>query len=353
MFDELMPSLDELGPYKQLTSYDRGPMEFLPAFYRNWTRKCVMLMPGKPHVLADIEGAGIVNRLFVAWPKFLNKHSFREIVLRIYWDGSDVPSVNVPLGDFFGVHHCKYRQYHSRFFNIVSGGITCDIPMPFAQGCRIEVEQEGKYPTPFFFYGVGYYQQSPEQISPLRFHAQWHREALCERGKPFTFVECEGDGFYLGTHLSTQNRSLWWTDWLHRWFLPEGFGLGHLEGWEALYVDGEEKSSHEGTGTEEYFNTGWYFINGRFTTLDYGCLSKSYLSGRTASYRYHWLYPIPFKKSFHGVMDHGMDNAIAADYSAVAYWYQKGVNKRSHPLPAVNERRLKNPVLSRVIPHFY
>ena len=100
MFDELMPKLNELGPYKQLTSFDRGPMEFLPAYYRNWTRKCVVLSPNQTHVMGDIEGAGILNRIFVAWPKLLNPSSFRDIVLRIYWDGADEPSVNVPLGDF-------------------------------------------------------------------------------------------------------------------------------------------------------------------------------------------------------------------------------------------------------------
>ena len=59
---------------------------------------------------------------------------------------------------------------------------------------------------------------------------------------------------------------------------------------------------HRGTGHEEYFNTGWYFRDGAFTAPDFGCLGRSYLSGRTASYRYHWKDPIPFHQHIRGVI---------------------------------------------------
>ena len=118
-------------------------------------------------------------------------------------------------------------------------------------------------------------------------------------------------------------------------------GLGQLEGWEELYVDGETTSSHSGTGHEEYFNTGWYFIDGRFTGTDFGCLEQSYLTGRTASYRYHWRDPIAFQESFRGTIHHGMYDLIPADYASTAYWYGRGPASGAYRMPPAAERRIR------------
>ncbi len=347
--DFLYPPVERRGRFVQLTSYDKGPLNWpiLSPMLREWSRKCVILRSGEAHEAASVDGAGLVTRLFTGFPAFWNPALYREIVLRIYWDGEPAPSVEVPLGDFFGIHHCTYRQYDSRLFSVVSGGISCQAPMPFSKGMRVTFTQEGRTPVPLFFYGMGYYELNPADVNPLRFHASWRRQALVPEGEPFTLLEAEGRGYYAGVHLSTQNRDVWLRPPVTDWMLPRGLGLGHLEGWEELFVDGETKSRHQGTGHEEYFNTGWYFADGAFTGQDWGCLHRSYLSGRTASYRYHWKDPVPFRESFRAVIHHGVYDNIPADYSATAYWYQEEPHGRRAPLPPASERRVLSPLFSR------
>ncbi|MEW6778099.1 MAG: glycoside hydrolase family 172 protein [Bdellovibrionota bacterium] len=338
--DFLYPPVEKRGRFVQLTSYDKGPVNFplLPPLLREWSRKCVILRSGDEHIAADVSGAGLLTRLFVGFPDRWNPALYRQIALRIYWDDESEPAVEAPLGDFFGVHHCKYRQYHSRLFSVVSGGIAASIPMPFSKGFRLTFTQEGRLPVPLFFYGLGYYELEQEEVSLLRFHAQWRREAMTRLKEPFTFLETRGPGYYVGLHLSTQNRDHWLLSPPTQWMLPRGLGLGHLEGWEEIYVDGEEKSRHQGTGHEEYFNTGWYFADGAFTSPDWGCLHRSYLSGRTASYRYHWSDPIPFREKIRAVIHHGVLDNIPSDYSSTAYFYAEGPLSHSYRMPPVQER---------------
>lgn len=348
--DFLWPPVDRRGRFIQLTSYDRGPVTaaWVPPLLREWSRKCVMLKPEECHEAGRVDGAGIVSRLFVALPAFWNPGLFREIVLRIYWDGESEPSVEAPLGDFFGIHHCRYRQYDSRLFSVVSGGITCHAPMPFSGGFRVTFTQEGSLPVPLFFYGIGYFEMKPGDVGPLRFHANWRRQQLVPEGNSFTFLEARGNGLYAGLHLSTQNRDAWLRPPVRSWMLPRGFGLGHLEGWEEIFVDGEGKSRHRGTGHEEYFNTGWYFRDGAFAGTDWGCLHRSYLSGRTASYRYHWKDAIPFRESIRGVIHHGTRDEIPADYSATSYWYQVEPHAPFPPLPVTASRQVTPVIGSRL-----
>ncbi len=358
--DALHPPLAHRTRFRQITSWDdaRAPMVAhlagrLGSRIDEWSRKCATLHPGEPQLVARVEGAGVLSRLFFTLPTFWRASLWREIVLRIRWDGDPLPAVEAPLGDFFGVHFAQYRQYASRFLTVNSGGLVCTAPMPFARGFEIELVQEGSLPVPMVFWGVGYFALDPETQAPsaLRFHARFVRESLVPRGAPFTFLETEGRGHYVGVHLSTQNRDLWLRPPLDELLMPRGFGLGHLEGWEELFVDGALShggvSAHRGTGHEEYFNAGWYFRDGAQTTLDHGCLHRSYLTGRSATYRYHWNDSLGFDTSFRGVIHHGIRDDIPADYAATAYWYQEGTTRVPSRLPPVRERRVLHPLFAR------
>lgn len=353
--DFLLPPLDRRGAYVQLTSRGEPSLtaRWLPAHVRDWTRKCRILRPGKSLEAARVSGSGIITRLFAAFPAFWKPSLYREIVLRLTWDDQLYPSVEVPIGDFFGIHHGRYRQYDSRLFSIISGGMTGHALMPFSKGFRLSFEQQGRVTVPLFFFGVGYYALDPADVSPLRFCASWRNEPLTQRGQPFTFVDVDLDagdkpqsapsadnrGYYVGMHLSTQNRHFWALDSPFKWMLPNGVGLGQLEGEEKIFIDGEQQSRHRGTGHEEYFNTGWYFRDGRYTGRDSGCLHRSYFTGRTGSYRWHWRDPIPFAKSIRGVMHHGIGDIIPAHYSATAFWYQPMPMRPLPVLPPVGERQ--------------
>src|SRR5687767_5236227 len=65
---------------------------------RGWKISPCITIPGSTTVtLADIEGPGAIQQMwFTILPKY-----WRALILRIYWDGEETPSVEVPLGDFF------------------------------------------------------------------------------------------------------------------------------------------------------------------------------------------------------------------------------------------------------------
>ena len=115
----------------------------------------------------------------------------------------------------------------------------------------------------------------------------------------------------------------------------KGRGLGFLEGDEYIYVDGEEQASIRGTGSEDYFNSGWYFDRGVYSAPYHGVTIKDEMLSRINAYRWHIEDAIPFTKSFRFTMEHGGQNdAPDVDYCSVAYWYQTHPHPHFPPLPA-------------------
>jgi len=122
-------------------------------------------------------------------------------------------------------------------------------------------------------------------------------------------------------------------------------GLSFLEGDEMIEVDGEKEPSIRGTGTEDYFNSGWYFNQGEFAAPYHGLIIKDDSLGRIAAYRFHVLDVIPFKKSIRALIEHGDRNTEVADYSSTAYWYQKEPHR---PFEAMMAAPLRIPLRVQV-----
>jgi len=106
----------------------------------------------------------------------------------------------------------------------------------------------------------------------------------------------------------------------------------YLEGDEMVYVDGETSPSIYGTGTEDYFNSGWYFNRGEYAAPYNGLIVKDDSLGRIAAYRFHVQDAIPFTKSIRFTIEHGDQNAEIADYASTAYWYQMEPHKKFPPM---------------------
>jgi hypothetical protein len=121
---------------------------------------------------------------------------------------------------------------------------------------------------------------------------------------------------------------------------PRGLGLGMLEGPETIAIDGESAPSIVGTGTEDFFQGGWYFKGGSFDTPNHGVTVRSFLTGRVSAYRFLLHDPIPFEKSIAVRFDHGVANDMKTDYASVAYWYQQEPHA---PFPALPPRRERHP----------
>jgi hypothetical protein len=224
--------------------------------------------------------------------------------------------------------------------------------MPFSQGCRIEVTNEADAACPALFFQIQYLALK-EQPAPYRLHAQWRRENPTRPGAPYRVLEARGEGQFAGMHLYMQNLQKWLDpeEMIARGkekgpaaaLFPAALGMGMLEGWESIRVDGEDAPSIPGTGNEDYFNSGFYFSKGPYSAPQWGCTVRSYLKGRCAAYRFHIDDAIPFRQSITVDIDHGYTNQVATDYSSVAYWYQAEPHALFPALPPL-AARLPTPV---------
>ena len=332
------------GWARQATSFGRDPHRGSNwGGYRHMEAciKRVLIAPGETHLMASPSGAGMITRIHMTTLLPFNIHALRNVVLRFYWDGEDHPSVESPFGDFFGAPFGAYQPYASAPMSLTAGAFNCLWLMPYAHGARLEVTNEGAAVVDPFFYNITYQELPEGPPSPLRFHALWRRENPTRRAVPYTVLDAQGSGHYVGCHLNMQNRDWWLRPPVRALSFPRGFGLGMLEGWEAIYRDGETEPSVRGTGTEDYFNGAWYFLPkaGRFSAPYHGCLVRDVLRSRVAAYRFDMSAPVSFSRSLRVEIGHGFSNEIPCDYSSTAYWYQAEPHRPSPGLPPVHLRQ--------------
>jgi hypothetical protein len=278
------------------------------------------LAPGDTLTLVDHRGPGVVRRW---WLTVAPRHSValqRQVIVRCYWDDEATPSVEVPLSDFFGVGFGEWRDYVSAPLNMTSGGYNSYWPMPFRRRARITVENRSREVLDRLYYNVAVETAPRPPDTVLYFHAQFRR-ATAARGAPVTVLEARGRGHYVGTVLAMQPR--------------HGRSLWYLEGNERVFVDGEARPSVLGTGTEDYFSSGWYFDTGPYSAPYHGAPVKDTLAGRISAYRWHVPDPIPFSRALRFTVEHGGTNDTpGTDYSSVAFWYQTHPRAPFPPLPA-------------------
>lgn len=283
---------------------------------------CKRPIPGETAVLAELTGPGVVNHLWVTiaateygWPRLLR--------LRIYYDGSETPSVDAPIGDFFGVGLGQERNIQSLMVRNGSSGRArnCYWPMPFRKSIRITVTNEGRNRVPNLYYHVDWRKMKELPLDVLYFHARYRQELPTPLGGLYEFLNVKGRGHYIGTVFSIiQNQPGW-------------FG----EGDEFFWVDGAAKPSIEGTGTEDYFNDAWSLrvSDGLYTGVSIA--EGTGLGSRMSAYRWHIPDPIPFTKSLRFAIEHAgwtynTDGTVRSGfeqrqdlYSSVAFWYQQGI----------------------------
>jgi len=277
------------------------------------------VLPGQTLTLLDYKGAGIIRRFWVTIAPRSEPTIHRQAILRMYWDGETTPSVEAPIGDFFGVGFGEQRDYISLPLNQTSGGYNCYWPMPFHKSARWTLTNMSQRAIDNFYYNIDFtgYDRLPKDLH--HFHAQWRRENPTRPAKNYTILEATGRGHFVGAALFMQNR--------------RGRGLGFLEGDEMIHIDGEEAPSIIGTGTEDYLSSGWYFDRGLYSAPYHGIQIKDTQLGRISSYRWHVEDAIPFKKSIRVTLEHGHANDHEGDYSSIAFWYQSGRHAPFPPFP--------------------
>ncbi len=282
----------------------------------------ITIEPGKKTTIFNVEGPGMIVRFWFAIDS-RDPYFLRRVVLRIFWDDEPRPSVEVPLGDFFGCGF-KYKLYISQYLGMTSGGYVCYYPMPFESRARIEIANETRQEIPGFFYQVDY-QKFEGALDPdvAYFHAQWNRSIRTGYDSNYVLLRAVGKGHIVGMNLNMQSYT---------------GGLSYLEGDEMIYVDGEKRPSIHGTGTEDLFSGGWYFNKGEFAGPYTGLIYKNDSLGQIAAYRQYIMDPIPFKKNIKFTIEHGNENQDIADYSSTVYWYQLEPHAPFPPFPIAGQR---------------
>ena len=316
----------------RVSSYDRtgGNRDFL-----------LNIEAGKKATLAEIQGAGTITHIWVTISS-PERYHLRRIVLRAYWDGETEPSIEAPIGDFFGLGYGEAYYWASAPLAVSDRALNCFFPMPFARGARIEIENQGERPIAAFYYYVDYESYSLGSPSARaaerqgRFHAWWNRQLTkASDGKPnqdgknnYLIMDTTGHGHYVGVvmHIQALATGSWG------------------EGDDMMFVDGDTMPTLNGTGLEDYFCGAWNFNNltreYNFPYFGYSRKGNAHpdYTGRHSMYRFHIEDPITFDKSLRVTIEHGHANDRGDDYSSVAYWYQAEPHKKFPALPAAAER---------------
>jgi Protein of unknown function (DUF2961) len=301
---------------------------------------------GQTATILDIKGAGVVTHVWFTIASD-DQHHLKNLVLRAWWDGESSPSIEAPIGDFFGLGLGEYFTYQSALLTVAPvKALNSYFAMPFASAAKITVTNEGKKKTNALYFAVDYVTlpSLPEDVA--RFHAQYRQAAPCKawtdkwgneygedvNGKKnlngegnYVYLEATGRGHFVGvTHAVEQNQDFW-------------FG----EGDDMIFIDGDANPTINGTGTEDYFNGAWDFNGQPFAYMHNGApyiVDAERIGGRYCLYRWHTESPIAFEKSIKVTIESGHANHRADNFYTVAYWYQAEPHAQFPALPAAETR---------------
>jgi len=233
---------------------------------------------GEIKTLLDIHGSGVVRRIWITLSE-RDPVTLRALRLDMYWDGAHQPAVSVPLGDFFGDILGHSTAFENALFSDPEGrSFNCNIPMPFRDGARITLTNEGNKQVRLLFYDVDLTLESHD-ADMLYFHAHWRRERDAELGVDFEILpHIQGRGRFLGTHLGVMVDSIYEDTW---------WGEGEVK----VYLDGDtDLPTLCGTGAEDYPGSAWGL--GEYANRYQGCLHGA--DNHHTIYRYHIPDPIFF-----------------------------------------------------------
>ena len=301
-----------------------GPNKCAKDLGRTWkVRPCITLAAGATTTLMDIDGPACIQHIWIT----VDVKHFRDLILRMYWDGEETPSVESPVGDFFCNGFKTRTNVLALPINVnPSGGLNCYFPMPFRKHARITVENRSPGEVGGFFYAINYTLTAIDRDEAY-FHAQFRRTNPLPYKTDYTILDgVKGQGHYVGTYMAwQQNNTGWW-------------GEGEIK----AFIDGDaEFPTICGTGTEDYFGGAWGFgqtFSAPF--LGYpmgGCDGKA--GSRHGLYRFHIMDPIRFEKDLRVTMQAlGWRSEVRYlplqdDIASVAYWYQKEVHAAFPALP--------------------
>jgi Protein of unknown function (DUF2961) len=283
--------------------------------------------------LAAISGSGVITHIWLT----TQRDQWRTLILRAWWDESDEPAIEVPLGDFFCQGWGRFGQVSSAVIAVnPHGGFNSYWPMPFAESARISIENRAVRATTVYYqitYELGV---DTRELGYL--HAQFRRSNPVPRGQTHPILDrIDGHGHYVGTYLAWGvNSPGWW-------------GEGEIK----FYLDGDQEfPTIAGTGTEDYFGGAWNFdVPARgytqFSTPYLGMPQVLRPDGLYASqqrfglYRWHLLDPIHFARDLRvdiqtlGWRPDGRYRLLSDDVASTCWFYLDQPAAARPTLPSV------------------
>jgi len=290
----------------------------------------IRIKPGETTTLAEIDGSGAIQHIWMT-----PTGNWRYSILRIYWDGETEPSVECPVGDFFGMGWNQYAQLNSLAICVNPGSaFNCYWAMPFRKKCRITMENINEKDAMTLYYQIDYtLTDVPDDAA--YFHAQFRRSNP-NTTSDYTIIDnIKGKGQYVGLYLAWGvNNNGWW-------------GEGEIK----FFMDGDSKfPTICGTGTEDYFCGSYNFDrDGKYTEFctPYTGLHQvinpegAYKTRqRFGLYRWHILDPVRFEKDLKvtiqdlGWRQGGRYLAQQSDIASVCFWYQSEPHAKFPAFPA-------------------
>ena len=318
----------------------------------NWKNP---IKAGEERTIANLTGPGVITHIWFTIASAEHYH-LKKIVLRLFWDDDQVPAVESPVGDFFGLGLGEYFVYESGPLSVGSQkALNCYFPMPFRHSARVTITNEGKEAIQAFYYNIDWQKHASLPDNLLYFYAEYG-QAQPNQGwtddwkansdpkvdgaknkdghSNYVMFEAEGPGHYVGvTQSIIQNQGDWWG-----------------EGDDMMFIDDDKTPHILGTGSEDYFLGAWCYGNCGINPL--GSTHPTFAFQRYGNpvnggddrgakwtvYRFHTDSPVPFQKYFKMTIEHGHANHRSDNFYTVAYWYQKGRHKLRKPLPPVEDR---------------
>jgi len=285
-------------------------------------RPCITLSANATTALMDVAGPGCIQHIWIT----TDVNRCRDLIMRIYWDDEEMPSVESPLGDFF----CNGWKTRVNILALPinvnpSGGFNSYFPMPFRRHARITIENRAPEEVTGLFYAINY-SETEIPADEAYFHASFRRTNPLPYGEDFVILDgVQGVGHYVGTYMAwQQNNTGWW-------------GEGEIK----LFLDGDtDFPTICGTGTEDYFGGAWCFgENYSAPFLGYPLGSSDGKAGtRHGLYRFHIMDPIRFASDLRVTMQaigwrsEGRYLPLQDDIASVAYWYQAEPHRSFLPL---------------------
>lgn len=237
---------------------------------------------------------------------------YKDVILSACWDGEKVEAIYAPVADFFGYAYGKGAM-RSMLMGKQGTSNYCFLPMPFDKSACMKLiykKREGVQQSPITVNAKVYYSSEKRSVKEEgKFYSVWRREKT-PLGVFHQFASQKGKGHYVGTIHQAQG-------------LRPGMTI-FFEGDDSTYVD--NKMRLHGTGSEDYYNGGWYALLDRWDRGNslplHGCLDYSLSMSRTGGYRFFLTDKLSYEKNLYHGIEHGpVGNDFLVDYTSVAFFY--------------------------------